>query len=173
MRSPGKVFTRMVNGFGDIGLDSYEEVNQIVLPGDNFGWPDSEGPCEADCEGMIDPWVYYGRSSRHPFVVDDDDASSSRLRSVWVGPIYSPIPNTPDPYRGRWKNVLVFGDAFSGFVRARPIDGSTNSYPVGHVTYLTGMAQAPMVMCTPRLSGTWPVDAPMTASPIYRIVLDE
>ena len=56
---------------------------------------------------------------------------------------------------------------------ARPIDGSTNSYPVGHVTYLTGMAQAPDGYVYATALGTWPVDAPMTASPIYRIVLDE
>ena len=37
MRSLKGVYANGQWFFGDIGFDSYEEVNQIVLPGDNFG----------------------------------------------------------------------------------------------------------------------------------------
>ncbi|MEE2788231.1 MAG: PQQ-dependent sugar dehydrogenase [Myxococcota bacterium] len=173
MRSPWK--GHYVDGhwfFGDIGLDRYEEINQIVIAGDNFGWPDAEGICEGDCADYIDPWVYYGRSSRHPFVVDDDDATAARWRSVWVGVVYRPQENTPDPYGNRWTDTLVFGDTFSGFVRARPIVGSTPSYPAGHITQITAMAQGPDGYVYATALGTWPADAPMQASPIYRVTLE-
>ena len=172
MRSPWK--GHYVDGqwfFGDIGLDGFEEINQIVLPGDNFGWPDVEGLCQNECEQYVDPWVHYGRSSRHPFVVDDPLATSARWRSVWVGLVYRPMENVPDPYRQRWRDVIVFGDTFSGFVRARPVDGATNSYAVGHVTNVTAMAQGPDGYVYATGLGTWPIDAPMQQSPIYRIKL--
>ena len=126
-----------------------------------------------DCADTIGPWVHYGRGSRDAFVRADADATSARWRSVWVGLAYRPMDGVPDPYRRRWTDVLVFGDTFSGFVRARNLDGLQPSYHAGHVAHITAMAQGHDGYVYATGLGTWPIDAPMTFSPIYRVVLDE
>jgi len=155
---------------GDIGLDGYEEVNVIDGPAQDFGWPDLEGPCRDACGDSIAPWLSYGRSSGHPFIIDDPDATSSRLRSVWVAAPVSPA--LPDRYRGLWNDVMLFGDAFVGYVRGRHIDGG-ESFPVGHLHFATDFAQAPDGFVYASALGTWPVDAPVMPSPILRVELDD
>ncbi len=173
MRSPWKGFYDPHDGhiwFGDVGLDTFEEVNRVSAPGQNFGWPDIEGPCD-DCGDTEAPWLAYGRGNSHPFVLDDPRATTSRLRSVWVGGRPHREAGDPDPYAGRWDDVIVFGDAFSGFVRATPVDGGGESYPVGHLHFATAMTQGPDGYMYAAALGTWPVDAPTTPSPIYRVEL--
>lgn len=155
---------------GDVGLDSHEEVNLIDGPGQDFGWPDDEGPCPGGaCNDTVGPWLSYGRGGSHRFVLDDADATSSRLRSVWVAAPWRD-GGGPDPYAGRWRNVMLFGDAFVGYVRGRRVDGG-ESFPVGHLHFATGFAQGPDGYVYATALGTWPVDAPITPSPILRAVL--
>ncbi len=170
LRSPWKAaYKDGVLFIGDIGLDTFEEVNRLSAPGENFGWPVHEGPCTEDCAQMSDPWVYYGRGSSAPFVQDDERATSARLRSVWVAGIYE--PREADRYQGLLTDQVLLGDTFSGFVRARPMDGSTPSVHVGHLWLPTAMAQGPDDYVYAVGLGTWPVDAPMRLSPIYRAEL--
>lgn len=173
LRSPWKGFYHDGRWWvGDVGLDTHEEINLVESPGDDFGWPDYEGPCPAGgCVAAAGPWLSYGRSGSHPFVLDDLRATSSRLRSVWVAPPYR--PNGNDRYRGRWDEVMLFGDAFVGWVRARRVDGSGDSFPVGHLHFATAFAQGPDGYVYATALGTWPVDAPVAPSPILRVVLDE
>lgn len=171
-RSPWKGLYRDGRWFtSDVGLDTYEEVNLIDRPGQVFGWPAIEGPCEgAACAGYAPPWIAYGRSSSHPFVREDPESTASRLRSAWVGWQY--VPNERDPYGGRWNNVLTFGDAWVGWIRGRRTDGQGESWAVAHHTFVTGWAQAPDGYVYVTALGTWPVDAPVTPSPIMRAVLE-
>lgn len=153
---------------GDVGLDAFEEINRIDRPGADFGWPDIEGPCPADgCRGTEAPWLSYNRSGSHPFVRDDPRATSSRLRSVWIAPPRDPVE--PDPYGGRFDEVMLFGDAFVGYVRGRSLDGG-ESWPVGHLHFATGFATGPDGYVYATALGTWPIDAPVTPSPILRAV---
>jgi glucose/arabinose dehydrogenase len=158
--------------FGDVGFDTYEEVNLVDAPGQNFGWPDIEGPCPADgCGESVAPWVYYGRGSGDPFVRADPEATPARHRSVWVGAVYRRAGG--DRYDGRMDDILVFGDAFSGFVRARRLDGGAPSFHVGHLWGATAMAEGPDGYLYVTALGTWPVDAPTHIAPIYRVVLGD
>ncbi|MCA9526372.1 MAG: PQQ-dependent sugar dehydrogenase [Myxococcales bacterium] len=154
----------------DVGLDTFEEVNLIDRPGLSFGWPAVEGPCEGDaCMGYAPPFVSWGRSGSHPFVREDPEATASRLRSAWVGWQYR--PNDLDPYGGRWDDVITFGDAFVGYIRAQRTDGQGSSWHVAHHTFVTGWSQGPDGFVYVTALGTWPVDAPVAPSPIMRAVL--
>ncbi len=174
MRSPWKGFYDPADGdfwFGDVGLDAFEELNRVSAPRLNFGWPDVEGPCAEACDDFEAPWLSYGRSSSHAFVQGDPQATTSRLRSIWVGGRHLAQPGVADPYEGRWSGVVVFGDSWSGFVRATPVDGAGESFPVGHLHAATAMRQAPDGYVYATALGTWPVEAPVVASPIYRVEL--
>ncbi|MCA9540335.1 MAG: PQQ-dependent sugar dehydrogenase, partial [Myxococcales bacterium] len=171
MRSPWKGFYHEGRWwFGDVGLDTHEEVNRIDEPGQNFGWPDIEGPCPGgECGATTGPWSWFGRG-QHPFVLDDPEATSSRLRAVWVaGPRRA--DGAPDRYAGRWDDVMIFGDAFTGFVRGKPLDGQQPSFPVGHLHFATAFAQGPDGYVYATALGTWPPDAPVAPSPLLRAVL--
>lgn len=163
--------------FGDVGQDKFEEVNVVDAPGLDFAWPHVEGPCVEACDGLTDPFIAYDRSGDHPFVRDDPDRIAVRLRTVHVGLIYRPDPDgRADPYEGRWNDVLTFGDASTGFIRAVRIDAGVEpnptSWPVGHLQYVTGWAQAPDGYVYLTGLGTWPIDAPRTSrSPLWRAVL--
>ncbi|MCA9561230.1 MAG: hypothetical protein KC583_21925, partial [Myxococcales bacterium] len=140
--------------FGDVGFNDFEEVNVVSEPGQNFGWPLAEGPCQEACDGLTDPWFFYGRSNSHPFVAEDLDAVPTSERSVFVGWIYQPVAE--DPYQGRWNDVMTFGDTIVGFIRARNIHGDGPDWAVGHLPWITGWAQAPDGYVYVTAMGTWP-----------------
>jgi hypothetical protein len=167
---------------GDVGLDDVEEINVVSAPGDNFGWPEVEGACavdvlnkQPDCSRYVDPWMQYGRTNSHPFVLDDLEATPTNKRSVYVGWIFQ--PGTPDPYEGRWEDVLLFGDAYLGFVRAVPVsDDGTGSWHVGHLQFPTAWGQAPDGHVYVATLGQEPAEdgvegASVQASVLYRAVL--
>jgi glucose/arabinose dehydrogenase len=176
-RSPWKGHYRDGTYFvGDVGLNSFEELNRVAAPGQRFGWPIAEGPCPADldCAGQRDPWVAYGRAQEHPFRAADLQATGSRLRSVYVGWQYA--PNAQDPYLGRWTGVLTFGDAFAGWIRGVRVAGpeeAPETWHVGHLEFATAWAQAPDGYVYVTALGTWPADGPVVLSPIYRAVLED
>ena len=179
MRSPWRgVYHEGVWFFGDVGQSRYEELNRVIAPGENFGWPMSEGPCRRRCEGMIDPVSWYGRGSSDPFVKADKEARASRQRSIYAGFIYpTPGPDDPpDPYNGLWRDVVVYGDAFAGFVRARPIyappgRGADRDWHVGHVDMPTAWARGPDGYVYITALGSWPEFSKLRPAPIYRAKL--
>lgn len=133
--------------YGEVGLDDFEEINVIDAPGRNFGWPEVEGLCaedilgkKPDCDAYDDPWIVYGRSSSHTFVLEDVDAVPTSKRSTYVGWIHQA---GPDPYDGLWDDVLVFGDAYVGFMRAVELDKPDASWHLGHMPFPSAWMQAP------------------------------
>jgi hypothetical protein len=145
LRSPwrGALDARGRIWIGDVGEDT-EEINLALGPGQNFGWSDSDGPCEADdCEGLTDPVVSWGRSSDHRYVHEDGAARASSGRVAWVGAPYRAHPN--DPYRGILDDAVLFSDMCIGFVRALSVDESgevVRDEQLGHLVGLSGAAQA-------------------------------
>ncbi len=134
--------------YGDVGLADFEEINHVSASGQNLGWPVVEGLCKddihknhPDCSKYVDPWIHYGRSSSHRFVLDDLKANATNKRSIYAGWIYHPQDN--DPYEGRWNDVLVFGDAFVGFMRAAKLDDPKKSWHLGHLDFPSAWGQAP------------------------------
>jgi len=165
--------------FGDVGLDDIEEVNVITEPGMNLGWPVVEGRCEddvrgsdPDCSLYVDPAVAYGRSSSEQFVRDDLQATPTNKRSIYVGWIYR--PREDDPYDGLWDDVVVFGDAYVGFVRAAPLDALDESWHLGHMNFPTAWGQAPDGFVYMSAYPGEPPEDPGSGeppSPLYRVTL--
>ncbi len=149
IRSPWQgVYHAGVWYYGEVGLNDIEEINVIDAPGKNFGWPVVEGPCELDifanapdCSLYDDPWIHFDRSASSLYVAEDPDAVPTGKRSVYAGWIYQPQDN--DPYAGRWNDVLVWGDAFVGFMRASELDGDPDGWHLGHMPFPSAWAQGP------------------------------
>jgi glucose/arabinose dehydrogenase len=92
---------------GDVGNFTTEELNHIIKGG-NYGWPLQEGPCTANCAGLIDPiysYPHYGGYSA----------------AVTGGPVYRGTMFPPE-YRGK----LFFGDYAQGFIKTASLDANGN-----------------------------------------------
>lgn len=146
LRSPWRG-TRDFSGrlfVGDVGLEKYEEVNLVTRAGQNFGWAVHEGPCTKNCDGFTDPIAYYGRSGDEPYAADDPDTVPATKRAIWVGEIYE--APAQDRYCGLMDQVVVFGDLFTGWVRALRADAEgrvTLDQNVGHLTDVTAWRTGP------------------------------
>jgi hypothetical protein len=182
LRSPWRaIFHEGKWYIGDVGLDSIEEVNRVDGPGQNFGWDLVEGPCAldvlgkapSDCaERFVDPWIHYDRSNSHPFVADDSNAVPTTKRSVYAGWIYQPMDG--DPYKGRWNDLLVFGDTYVGFMRGKSIAEEAVDYHVGHLQWASAWGQGPDgYVYVAAISGEQKEGEPLPTAPIYRAVLAE
>ena len=147
LRSPwqGALDERGRIWIGDVGEDN-EEINLATGPGQNFGWSDSDGPCDLEddgCEGRSDPVTSWGRSSDHRYMREDGAARGSSGRVAWVGAPYRAHPN--DPYRGILDDAVLFSDMCIGFVRALSVDELgevVRDEQLGHLVGLSGAAQA-------------------------------
>jgi hypothetical protein len=129
---------------GDVGLVTFEEVNLITEAGQNFGWSREEGPCEDDCENVVDPKVYFGRSGDDDYTLEDPDTEPQVKRAVWVGDVYD-SPST-DRYFGWHDDMLIFGDFFTGWVRGLRVDDAgkvTDDVFLGHLPAVAAFRTGP------------------------------
>ncbi len=135
LRSPwrGLLDTQGRYWVGDVGAVDYDEIDVIVAPGENMGWPDYEGPCAEDCGDYINPVTGWDRALDHPYMLDDSDVNPLQARVPYVGIAYEP---TQDRYQGHLNHRVLFGDFCTGYVRAGQLDDSrelTYDEPVGHI----------------------------------------
>lgn len=130
---------------GDVGAATYEELDVISEPGQNLGWPEWEGPCEANCTEFVQPLTYWDRSSESDYALEDDETNATDRRVVWVGPEYRAYGGE-DRYDGRLTGRMLFGDFCAGWVRGAEIDDEErlvyDAY-AGHLDSVTGIAEAP------------------------------
>ncbi|HZZ99481.1 MAG TPA: PQQ-dependent sugar dehydrogenase, partial [Candidatus Paceibacterota bacterium] len=105
-RNPWK-FSVDANGrmiLGDVGEDFFEKIVQIV-PGGNYGWPEVEGNCEPNCNGITPPlWV-----------IPHNGAGAA----VVGGAVYT---GAPAPYT----NSYFFGDYVQGTIGYISFDNTGN-----------------------------------------------
>lgn len=145
LRSPwkGSLDSRGRWWIGDVGAASTEEVNIITDPGQNFGWPEWEGPCGANCEGLRNPLTHWDRSSESDYALEDPETNATDRRVVWVGPEYRARSGI-DRYEGRLTNKVLFGDFCAGWVRAAELDAQDRliyDAHAGHLDAVTGIAE--------------------------------
>ncbi len=128
---------------GDVGSATAEEIDLITEPGQNFGWPAHEGPCTADCDGLVDPVLHWTRGSGHPYVQGDPEAVPTSSRIGWVGPEVR--PHADDPYAGALDGSLLYGEVCVGFLRMLRLadDGSFADEALGHLANVIDMDQGP------------------------------
>lgn len=146
LRSPWRATRDSLGRYwvGDVGHGAYEEVNIIDSPGQNFGWPIHEGPCEGDCGEFVDPVAYYSRSEADAYFTEDPLTVAATRRAIWVGEIYQ-NPSV-DRYADLMDDVVIFGDLFTGWVRALRADEDGTiimDKAVGHLENVTQWRVAP------------------------------
>jgi hypothetical protein len=119
---------------GDVGLDSFEEIDVVSAPRQNFGWPLVEGPCARDCAGLTDPALLWDHGDEHAYVYDDPLANATTLRVAWVGPSYAPV--SEDRYGGLLSGGTLFGDSCLSNLRIAELsqdDEVVRDEPLGHL----------------------------------------
>lgn len=129
---------------GDVGEDDYEELNRVSSKGQNFGWDLYTGPCAAGCAGSESPVAYYDRAADSALTVEEPEALDSPSRAIWVGQVYE-RPST-DRYRGQLSDTVIFGDLFTGSVRALRLGGEgevVDEQAVGFLPYVTQWRTGP------------------------------
>jgi glucose/arabinose dehydrogenase len=129
---------------GDVGSDFFEEIDMVDAPGQNFGWPDSEGPCEENCDGVVDPVTSWSRELDHPYVLDDLDANPIGGRVGAVGVEY--VDRGNDRYATRLTNRVVFTDVCIGWIRSLEVDAGgqvVNDQHIGHLNHAAAWRQGP------------------------------
>ena len=127
----------------DVGSDKREELNLIAAPGDNLGWPLAEGPCVDNCDGLKDPLVSYGRETDNRYALEDSQTGPTNARAIWVaGPLAS--TSESDPYACNLNGLMLFGDYFTGWVRAVAADSAGRvalDRQLGHLVFASAFAQ--------------------------------
>jgi glucose/arabinose dehydrogenase len=96
---------------GDVGADSWEELN-LVVKGGNYGWPNCEGLCVPTNSRYIDPLYTY------PHELNGQFQSSA----VTMGPVYHANMFPP-----AYENRLFYGDYARGIIRTVTLDANGNS----------------------------------------------
>jgi glucose/arabinose dehydrogenase len=142
LRSPWKGMHDSLGRFwiGDVGANTVEEINLVTEPGQNFGWPDSEGPC-SNC-GSINPTLFWIHDDERGYL--GESPKSWRDGAAYVALEYQ--PNENDPYEGRLDYRVIFGDYVGGFVRVAEVseDGEVLfDHHVGYLANATAWMQGP------------------------------
>lgn len=121
----------------DIGSMGFEEINIVSKPGQNFGWPTSEGvACKTgSCSTYVRPVRYWDHSPNHRFIMEDPlSKEDSEYRAAWVGIEYQ--PGKQDRYGGLLTGRMLYGDFYMGFVRGIVVDargGVVDDRNLGHI----------------------------------------
>lgn len=143
LRSPFRG-TRDSRGFywiGDVGSDSFEEVNVARDPLTNFGWPDHEGPCSS-CGETTSPAFSWARGAAPDYIADDPEVETTVGRVAWAGP--EVLAHEPDRYGGRLAGSVLFGDYCAGFLRQGRVDDDgvpTLDAALGHLNNAAAFRQ--------------------------------
>ena len=128
----------------DVGGNTAEELNLITAPGQNLGWPQAEGPCQDGCRGLSDPLLSYGRAPDASYAQDDSETFVTAARAIWVAGPFAGDRELGDPYDCNLRDLMLFGDFFTGWVRAAALDPSgalAIDQPLAHLRLASGFAQ--------------------------------
>lgn len=128
----------------DVGGDTAEELNLISAPGQNLGWPQAEGACEAGCRGLVDPLLFYGREPDASYALEDDETFATAARAIWVAGPFTSDGEQGDPYDCNLRGLMLFGDFFTGWVRAAAVDADgalSIDQPLGNLRFASAFAQ--------------------------------
>jgi hypothetical protein len=129
---------------GDVGEETWEEVDMVTEGGVNLGWPIHEGPCTGiDCGDFVQPIVSWNRRDDHPFVLEDELTEITTNRLAWVGLEYDPAGS--DQYGGRLDGKMLYGDMCTGWVRGVAVDDAgtiVSDELMGHRAYIAQWVQA-------------------------------
>lgn len=120
---------------GDVGANGFEEINMIDESGQNLGWANHEGPCEGDCEGIVDPTTLWPHDGVTDYMDDDPDLVATNARVAWVAGPY--LGEHGDRYGGNLDGRMLFGDYCLGYVRSLQVDASGSVIADEHLGHLS------------------------------------
>ncbi len=121
LRNPFRFHFDPANGkiyLADVGLESFEEVDELVTPMSNYGWPYFEGPATyvTNCNGNT-----AGPNLKPPIYAYDRIGFTA---AIIGGGIYRQTScsrcNFPSEYEGNY----FFSDYYEGFLRRLKFDGA-------------------------------------------------
>jgi hypothetical protein len=127
-RNPFRLAVRESDGLivaGDVGTDDIEELN-VVRRGENYGYPDIEGPGGPD--GSVDPVDYY--------------AHSTGCATIIVGEF---APGLLIPLREVHDDVLVYLDFICGRIWAAEFIDGVLGVPTMSRRWLLGVSPGPQM----------------------------
>ncbi len=124
----------------DPGDGSYEEINLYTGIGQDFGWPDVEGPGDAWTEAPAVSWSHTDDAT-----VEDDPHGTGTLayyKAAVTGPRLS-----DRGYGGRLAGWAIYGEVYDGWLRALQIDDAGQptgaDIPLADLQYVMAIAEAP------------------------------
>ncbi len=102
---------------GDVGQNSYEEVDRAAVGGLDFGWPYFEGPAiyDASCDtssALSAPIAWY-------------DRIGSNGAAVIAGCIYRPLVTASQPFPTSYEGNFFYSDYYSGVLHRLKGSGSS------------------------------------------------
>jgi len=117
----GKIFVN------DVGLSSYEEINDATLSNRNFGWPNFEG--YSNSVGYTSPIYFYGHGT----------TNDSNGCAITAGVFYNPVStNYPSSYIGKY----FYTDYCQNWINYIDITAPI----VKRTTFATGLAGNPLAL---------------------------
>src|SRR5690606_15286649 len=91
---------------GDVGANLFEEINCVYYAGENYYWPECEGPCPQ--HDIINPiHGYFHNQSDF-----DPDFNVAGPKSIIVSAFYQ-----GEQYDGAFTDKIIYNEFFDGFVR--------------------------------------------------------
>ncbi len=110
----------------DVGAGTWEEISSLGA-GNNYGWPNYEGPCPSGNLSCNPNTVNYG-STQKPIHWYNHN-SGTETGSVIAGGVFAENSNYPAPYA----NAYFYGDTGSDWVHLITLDG--NNAETGYFTF--------------------------------------
>jgi len=123
---------------GDVGLDTYEEIDCVYFAGENYGWPICEGPFlqgqpGTDCRTLHPDFVNPIHGFQHgdpTFDNDDPAANPTTGEALMVNAFYQ-----GSCYGGEFTDKIIYSEFYHGWVRlGTPTVSETviNDHNIGH-----------------------------------------
>ncbi len=140
MRNPFRFTLRNGTGpvVGDVGWETWEEIDVMTAPGRNYGWPCYEGPVHTsgyqDLSGCAPEYAKEGlpAADTMPDYTYIHDQSTNWQGAVIAGPTYPSTGEYPSDYAGD----IFFGDYTQGYIKRLKLDSNGNV--TGTVPFATG-----------------------------------
>ena len=103
---------------GDVGFNTFEEIDQISSPMSNFGWPYFEGPMDfvPACGGIVPP-----ATLKPPVYAYDRSGFTS---AVIGGCVYRRTACAACSFPPEYEGDYFFSDFYEGFLRRLKFDGT-------------------------------------------------
>jgi len=114
---------------GDVGNNTFEEINCVYFAGENYGWPLCEGPCNPTNPNFRDPTHGYS----HDNLAFDQD-SINGPKAIMANAYY-----LGSCYGGEFTKKIIYSEFYDGWIRLLTMDVSEQVSDDHHIGHLKGL----------------------------------